>query len=224
MKVFKYGVMLERLKEDDIELVRQWRNSDQVRLNMVCKDVISADQQLNWYKSINNPENNYMLIHCKGEKIGVVNDKNINWKERSSETGIFIGRPEYLYTCTPFFISVAGVEINFHYFKWQKQYAHILKSNTNAIKYNLQLGYNLEPGQEDKEIQLYTLNLNDFESKACKIIKAVRAIAPNDAKARILLEPLDYETGWADYLEPNLLNNPFLEVSKNHEGTWFKEL
>ena len=41
MKFFKYGITLERLREEDIELVRQWRNSDQVRMNMKYQEIIT---------------------------------------------------------------------------------------------------------------------------------------------------------------------------------------
>jgi len=74
MKLYKYGIILERLKEGDIEIVRQWRNSDPVRLNMKYQDIITPEQQRKWFNSINNLRFNYMMIYYQGEKIGILND------------------------------------------------------------------------------------------------------------------------------------------------------
>lgn len=224
MKFFKYGIILERLKEDDIELVREWRNSDPVRLNMNFQEIISPEQQLEWFRSINTPQFNYLMIHYKGEKIGLLNDKNIDWDSRSSESGIFIGRTEYHNTSVPFLVSVAGIESNFYLMGWKKQYAHILRTNTNAIQFNLQLGYRLCKGQEDEVHQRYELTLDSFGEKAVKIRKAVRSIAGDDILASILFEPADYETGLAQKFEALLNASQYpLQRTLTREGTWFRE-
>ncbi|MDD3744697.1 MAG: hypothetical protein PHX54_13825, partial [Lentimicrobiaceae bacterium] len=95
MKLFRYGIVLERLTYNDIELVRGWRNADRVRLNMAYQKHIEPHEQIAWFKSINNAFNNYLIINYKGEKIGLLNDKNIHWEERTSESGLFIGKPEH---------------------------------------------------------------------------------------------------------------------------------
>ncbi len=224
MKAFKYDIILERLKEKDIELVRQWRNSDAVRLNMEYRKIITPEEQLVWYNSINNLSNNYMLIYYKGEKIGLLNDKNIDWEKRSSESGLFIGVEKYYHSFVPYFVSIAGIELNFHFLNWQKQYAHILRSNTNAIKYNMELGYRLCPGQEDIENQLYEMTRESFDQSSGKIRKAVHDIAGQGHLPKLLLEPQDYESGFAGFIEPLLVNRPEIISYKNDEGTWFEEI
>ena len=64
----------------------------------------------------------------------------------------------------------------------------------------------------------------NFENKAGKIRKAVRSIAGNDNKARVLLEPADYETGLAQRFEDLLNISPYpLEREETREGTWYRE-
>ncbi|HCT69925.1 MAG TPA: hypothetical protein DF409_01555, partial [Bacteroidales bacterium] len=135
MKLYKYGITLERLKEADIELVRQWRNSDPVRLNMAYREIISPGQQLEWFRSVNNLDNNYLMICYKGEKIGLLNDKNVDWEARTSESGLFLGRTEFYATYVPYLVSVAGIEATFYFLNWNKQFAHILRDNARAISY-----------------------------------------------------------------------------------------
>ncbi len=223
MKVYKYGIVFERLKEHDIELVREWRNSDAVRLNMEYRDIITEEQQLKWFRSIDNLSHNYLMIWYKGEKIGLLNDKNIDWEKRTSESGLFLGRTEFYSTFVPFLISVAGIEVNFHFMNWEKQFAHILRSNTNAIKYNTALGYQLIPGQENVENQLYEMTRESYEAKSAKISKAVKAIAADDILPKLLLEPEDYKSGLAALIEPLLLDRPEIRISETDEGKWFVE-
>ena len=70
-----YGIELHRLQESDIETVRNWRNADYIRDQMQYKEIISQEQQLEWFKKVNTVNNNYMLIKAEGESIGVINDR-----------------------------------------------------------------------------------------------------------------------------------------------------
>ncbi|MCX6245548.1 MAG: GNAT family N-acetyltransferase [Bacteroidetes bacterium] len=224
MKFFKYGIILERLKEEDIELVRQWRNSDPVRLNMNYREIITPEQQQKWFGSVDNLQNNFLLIHYQGEKIGLLNDKNIDWENRTSESGIFLGRTDYYSTLVPYLVSIAGIETTFYLLNWNKQYAHILRSNVNAIKFNLVLGYRLSNGQEGVDHQQYEITRESFERRGGKIRKAVKLIAGNDARARVLFEPADYEAGVAQKIEVLLKESPYkLEREETPEGVWYRE-
>jgi RimJ/RimL family protein N-acetyltransferase len=223
MKFFKYGITLERLKKEDIELVRQWRNSDPVRLNMNYQEIITPEMQRKWFDSINNDSFHYVVIQYKGEKIGLLNDKNIYWKERTSETGIFIGRPEFYNTFVPYLVSIAGIETLFYFVGWKKQYAQILSTNMVAINYNLQLGYRLCAGQEGLKHQRYELTRESFEQTAGKIRKMVRSVA-GDNPHGILFEPDDYKTGIAQKFEALILQNPNKpKRMETDEGVWYKD-
>jgi hypothetical protein len=224
MKFFKYGIVLERLKEEDIELVRKWRNSDPVRLNMNFREIITAEHQQQWFRSVNNLQNNFLMIHYQGEKIGLLNDKNIDWEARSSESGIFLGRTEYYNTFAPYLVSVAGIETTFYLLSWKKQFASIMRSNTNAVKFNLQLGYQLCLGEEGSEHQRYEITRDMFEQKAGKIRKAVLALADNERKASVLFEPQDYQSGLAQKFEELLKEYPgSIEREESLEGVWYRE-
>ncbi len=224
MKFFKYGIILERLTEGDIELVRQWRNSDPVRLNMQYREIISPVQQLDWFRSVSNLKNNYLMIHYRGEKIGLLNDKNIDWESRSSESGIFLGRTEFYNTFVPYLVSVAGIETTFFLLGWKRQVAHIMRTNANAVNFNLQLGYRLCESQEEADNQQYELTRERFEQRGGKIRKAVRALAGADHLAKVLFENADYDTGLAQRFEALLKEYPgSLDREESPEGVWYRE-
>lgn len=223
MKLFRYGIVLERLTADDIELVRQWRNADRVRLNMAYQKHIEAEEQKEWFKSINNENNNYLIIIYNGEKIGLLNDKNINWEERTSESGLFIGKPEYYATFVPLLVSVAGIQATFGVMGWNRHYARILKQNSLAINFNQLLGYQLAEGQEGVEHQLYEFTYASFLQKADKINKAISTVVGGDNSIRFLLEPADYECGIGQKFEA-ALSNPLIPLKQRSTsgGLWFE--
>ncbi|MDD4597477.1 MAG: GNAT family N-acetyltransferase [Lentimicrobiaceae bacterium] len=223
MKLFRYGIELERLRVDDIEMVREWRNADRVRLNMAYQQLITADEQNAWFETINNANNNYLIIKYKGEKIGLLNDKNINWKKRTSESGLFIGKPEYYATFVPLLVSVAGIQATFGVMGWNRHYARILKHNTLAINFNKMLGYQLVEGQEGIEHQLYEFTYANFLQKAGKISKAVASLAGPDKSIRFLIEEADYKSGIGERFE-TALNNPIIPLKQSitPEGLWFE--
>jgi len=225
MKFFKYGITLERLREEDIEMIRQWRNSDPVRMNMNYREIITPEMQQEWFRSVNTIHSHYVVIRYKGEKIGLLNDKNIDWDNLTSETGIFIGRPEFFHTFVPYLVSVAGIETLFYFAGWKKQYAHVLRSNTNAINYNQQLGYRLCEGQEGIEHQRYELTRESFDQAAGKIRKMVRSIAFEDVLGKVLFEPEDFNTGIAQKFE-DLFRNSLIPHKRMEtaEGTWYLEV
>ena len=95
MIVRKGDYVFRRLTREDIELVRNWRNSELISQYMEYKEYITPEMQLKWFRSIDNFFNLYFIIEYKGQKIGVINGKDIDWEERSMETGVFIGEKKY---------------------------------------------------------------------------------------------------------------------------------
>jgi len=113
----------------------------------------------------------------------------------------------------------------FYFLGWKKQYAHVLKSNTNAIKYNLELGYRLCEGQEGVDHQRYELTRESFDQTAGKIQKMVRSISGSDTKFKMLCEPVDYKIGIAQKFEDLFIRNPIPHKrEETAEGIWYIEL
>lgn len=203
MIIHKYGVTLKRITEDDIELLRQWRNSDQIKRNMEYREYITPEMQKKWFDSINNYNNFYYLIIYKGDKIGVINEKNIDRNGKgTSEAGLFIADEKYLKSYIPLLASLIMIEANFYLLGGKESYIRTLKGNKKAIEYNKSLGYQLCDGQEDVENQLYVLTRENFEKKTRKIRKAASRFTDSDyPNGYVLFESHDYELGIAQEFE-----------------------
>lgn len=202
MKVCKYGITLRRLQLEDIELVRQKRNSEEIRRVMNFREEITPEMQLRWFESVNNFENFYYIVEYQGKKLGLINDKNMDWEKRTSESGLFFWDQEYIHTFIPILASLVLLEMGFYYLDWNISYIHVMRDNFAAIGYAQQIGYELCEGQEEAENQLYALTAESFEKKSRNIRRAAAAFR-DDAMGNgyLLLEKQDYESGLAGKIE-----------------------
>ncbi|MBV6483716.1 MAG: hypothetical protein KFKLKKLM_00168 [Flavobacteriales bacterium] len=143
MIIKKYNIELHRLDITDLELLRQKRNSHNIRERMVYQEIISEKQQLDWFKSIDNIHNLYLIIHYQGKKIGVINGKNANFEAKTSEGGIFIWDEEYLNSIVPALCSIIMHDYNFYVCEFEKTFIKVLKNNAAAITFNKLFGYEI---------------------------------------------------------------------------------
>lgn len=193
MKICKFGIGFHRITENDIELLRKWRNSPRIQQFMEYRKYITKEMQKKWFQSINNIHNFYYIIEYKNEKIGLINDKNIDWDSRTSESGFFIWDKKYYGTHIPIIISIAMIEVGFYVFDWDRTFVRILSSNDHAIRYCRQLGYILCEGQKKAASKLYVLTRESYELKAAKIKEMAVQIASPHPKEYLLIENEDYE-------------------------------
>ena len=52
MRLQRYGVVLETLKAEHLEMVRLWRNQEFVRSNMQFQGVLSRADQESWFSKL----------------------------------------------------------------------------------------------------------------------------------------------------------------------------
>ena len=203
MIVREFGITLRRLTLEDIELVRQKRNSEEIRQVMQFREEITPEMQLKWFESINNFENYYYIVGYQGTKVALINDRNMDWEARTSESGLFFWDKEYINTFIPILASLVLLDVGFHYLDWKISYIHVMRDNFAAIGYARQIGYELCEGQEEQENQLYYLSRENFEIKGRNIRRAAKAFREEETgDGYLLLEPVDYESGLAQRIEP----------------------
>lgn len=85
-------IELVPLAEEDIELVREWRNSPEVSQYMYTEDTISREQQEKWFRKIQQEETSkYWMIKYDNEKIGVANLADIDKRNSKCFWGFYLG-------------------------------------------------------------------------------------------------------------------------------------
>lgn len=143
MRISNYGIELQSMTESDLEMVRIWRNRSDISEFMFFQEEITPERQHAWFQSLNTKKDVYLMIMHHGEKIGVINVKNINWWKRSGEAGIFIGDPAFRNTPVSMQAIFALMDAFFFDFRFKSLTATVKSNNENAIDFNQQLGYKI---------------------------------------------------------------------------------
>jgi RimJ/RimL family protein N-acetyltransferase len=203
MILTKGNIRFIRIREEDLELVRHWRNSPRISQFMEFREYITPEMQLDWFRSVNDHRNMYLIIEHDYKKIGLINAKEIDWQEHSLEGGIFFWEEDVYSTPVPAITSLIFAELVIRMIRL-KIYAHILRTNDRAIRYNRQLGFRLCEGQEGVENQKYLLTPESYLESSAKLRKAFYILI--DKSPFILnLQPEDYATGIAPLIEQRLI-------------------
>jgi len=140
MVIRKYGLEIREVEREDLELIRQYRNTESIKKRMIYKDQISRAQHLEWFKGIQSINHFYFLIYKDDSAIGLINGKNINYEKGSSEGGIFVWNEDRNYEVS-ITASIILNDFNFFVNNFKINYAQVLKSNKKAIAYNEFMGY-----------------------------------------------------------------------------------
>ena len=196
-------LIMRRLCEDDIELVRQHRNSAFVRQHMEYREEITPEMQLKWFHSVNNNNNLYLLTEYKGDPIGLINAKNILWEKLTTEGGIFFWDKRYINSPVALLAALTFGELAANVFHL-KAVAKIMVTNKRAIRYNKLLGFELCEGQENKINQLYAFSGERF-MKYSRVFRGFLVLLYGKNNIVIEIEQQDYQTGFGQLIE-NLID------------------
>lgn len=84
-------ITLKKLTKDDIEIVREWRNSKEVSSYMYNENYISEEQQIKWYENINWNNSVYWIIEYNGKKLGLASINSIDRVLQSCYWAFYLG-------------------------------------------------------------------------------------------------------------------------------------
>ncbi len=216
MIITKYQITFTRLHQEDIELVRHWRNAPQINQYMVFRGNITEEMQQKWFDSINNNNNLYFIVEYKGKKIGLINGKDIDWEKNTMETGVFFWGKDDYNTPIPLMGSLAFGELGI-VIAHLNAYARIFKSNSRSIRFNKMIGFELCEGQENEENQLYILTRESFLKRGFKIRKALNMLA-KDHNLKLILEKEDFDSGMAELILERIDKSMIKEVTEDERG------
>lgn len=166
MIIRKYGIELRRVTAADIELIRQERNRDSVRQHMFHQEIITAEQQRQWFASIDNFHCYYFLICHQGKPLGLLQGKYVDYEARTNEGGIFLWQQDASSMGIATKASICFIDASFRLLRLNKVYAHVRPDNPAAYHYNLSLGYVPCPEKGDNYL---VLTRAAYDSKIAKL-------------------------------------------------------
>ena len=149
------------VKQDDLQLLRYWRNLDHVRLNMASQNLISVEGQRSWFEKLD-PATNVHLIYGIGEAdIGSANLKIIKQSEGTFEAGIYCGNDKYLTHWVNICACLFLYDIAFDRLCLKVANAIILDNNRPALSLNTSIGYQ-RIRQHAPGISAFVLEKDDY--------------------------------------------------------------
>lgn len=204
MIITYFDVTLKWIREEDIELVRYWRNHEKIKGKMEFREPITVEQQREWFKSMKDYTKNFAFIIQSGvNSIGLVYH---TLSSEASEGGMFIWDDTYIDSGFPVALSTLLTDLNFYFLKKELSYIKMLRDNAKVIAYNQSFGYQLLEGEEKNYNQKYVLTKNDYEQKVVRIRRSLELIHGRQDTPKITIEVHDREVGFYDYYH-NLIHH-----------------
>ena len=158
------NVSMREIENDDIQLIRYWRNLDHVRSRMVMQNYIERDGQRRWFENLTRNTSFYFIYGLGSRDIGCVNCTKIDRGKKSFEGGIFCGDTEYLNHWVNILACLKMYDFAFDELGLEVSYATILLDNPTALNLNTQLGYSMVDSEENN-IGRFVLHKNDYKEK-----------------------------------------------------------
>jgi UDP-4-amino-4,6-dideoxy-N-acetyl-beta-L-altrosamine N-acetyltransferase len=135
--------ILRGIADDELELMRTWRNVPAVRANMYTQHEISREEHLIWWEKTKIcTDQKYLMYEVAGNASGIAAFKSIDTLNKNSAWVFYSSptAPKGTGSKMEFLI----LELAFNELKLQKLYCEVLAFNTSVIKLHKKFGFNIE--------------------------------------------------------------------------------
>jgi len=180
--IHAYGVTLAPVQQEDLALLREWRNRPDISAQMLDQRPISEAAQLQWFERIkNDASQQHFVIRYKNEPVGACNLKQPEGQPVIGspvlESGFYLADPRFRGSMLAFFPALALNQYCFQTLGCTTLLAHVKPDNQAALRFNQQLGYQattkLSCPTPDGEVMLQKMQLDitGFAQTAAKFVR-----------------------------------------------------
>ncbi|KAA9339461.1 UDP-4-amino-4,6-dideoxy-N-acetyl-beta-L-altrosamine N-acetyltransferase [Hymenobacter busanensis] len=137
--------ILRPLQHQDLEMVRNWRNSEAVAQYMYSSEPITAEQQKAWFASISaDASKQYWIITYQGRDVGVANLYAINQAFQSCYWAFYLGDQNLRGTGIGAKVEFTVLEYVFSELKLNKLLCEVFVDNDKVIGMHEKFGFRRE--------------------------------------------------------------------------------
>ncbi|RKX18012.1 MAG: hypothetical protein DRP35_09970 [Candidatus Zixiibacteriota bacterium] len=173
---------------------------------MIYRENITPEMQEKWFSGIEKSyHHSYYIIHFEGKDIGLFNQKNFRVPGEITESGIFLVDEKLKTSYIPVIASLTLIEGAFFAMGETESFVRVLKTNQEALNYNLNLGYEIYEGKND--FFILRMTPESFLRKTKKLRKAIRNLYGNSL-FELFLEPIDFQLGYAPFFRDLIYKIP----------------
>ncbi|MDF3125813.1 GNAT family N-acetyltransferase [Rheinheimera sp. 1928-s] len=178
-EIAAFNVLLKPLQQDDLAQVLIWRNSPEVSSHMLDQSEISPERQQSWFERISSDRRQMQFVICyKNQKVGACNLKSPTALAvaecEAVETGFYLGEAKYRGTILAFFAALALNQYAFEQLGIKLLKAQVKSTNSAALRFNEQLGYQADALQSSSEMVTMTLVQQAHQDAAAKFATFIR--------------------------------------------------
>lgn len=138
-------IELKPLTAEDIELVRNWRNSKEIAQYMYTEEEISVEQQQKWFASIQNRTDcKYWIIEYDGKKLGLANLVDISSTFQSCYWAFYLGDSSVRGAGVGSKVEYNVLQFVFEELKLNKLRCEVFVQNDPVIKMHEKFGFRRE--------------------------------------------------------------------------------
>lgn len=158
-------IEFKELSYDDIEDVRNWRNSVHVSRYMYTDNYISKTEQINWFNRINNClYSKYWIIIFNNEKIGLINITKINLDQKSCYWAFYIGVEKYREIGASVIAEFLFLDKLFFELEFECIFCEVLINNTTVISLHKKFGFKIINNEK------FYIKKNNINQEFCRLV------------------------------------------------------
>jgi len=138
-------VPIQKINEELLEQIRIWRNSPEISKFMYNDHYISKEEHNNWYKNLKSKQDaKFWIIYYHDTPIGIVNLSDIDYINKITNWGFYIGDKNYRGKGISKFILYHLMILVFEKMKFHKMYTTVLENNPIALNLYQKMGFKQE--------------------------------------------------------------------------------
>ena len=133
---------IRAIREEDLEMLLAWRNSERIRSVMLTDHVITWEEHYNWFKKNehNEPPRN-LIFEYKGKAIGYIGYTEYDETNRSCSPGCYLGEEQNVPIDAGMVLFITTMDYAFKYLHMDFLKTEVFKKNKRVVKIDKLLGY-----------------------------------------------------------------------------------
>ncbi len=134
---------LREIREQDLENILSWRNSERIRNSMIGDHLISWEEHRRWFERQKDSEDKYLLFEYKGQAAGMVYFTAVDNYHGTCWWGFYLGENDFPRK-TGLLMGYIGICHAFSNMAMRKICSQALARNKASLNYHLKLGFKQE--------------------------------------------------------------------------------
>ena len=141
-----HKTFLRPLEETDLPLLTKWINDSEVTRYLVTFLPMSKESEKEWFSKLKDRKDEITLGVCllDGTLIGVMGTHHINWRDRTTTTGAFIGDKRYWGKGYGTDAKMQLLNYCFNTLNLRKIMSRVIAFNERSLAYSKHCGYVIE--------------------------------------------------------------------------------